>query len=95
MTTRAFTGGQVLTMEPGAAPATTVVVRDGRIAAVGGDEIVAAHPDALVEDLGGRTVAPGLIDAHHHLSLAALHPRWADLSRCTNVAELTTAWCRL
>ena len=45
----------------------------------------------MVEDLGGRTVVPGLIDAHHHLSLVALHPRWADLSPATTVAEVAGA----
>ena len=90
-TARAFTGGRVLTMVPGHAPATSVVVRGGRIAAVGGDDILGGHPDAVVEDLGGRTVAPGLIDAHHHLSLVALHPRWADLSQATTMAEVAGA----
>ena len=38
------------------------------------------YPDATVVDLTGRTLVPGFIDAHAHLSIAALHPRWADLS---------------
>lgn len=39
-------------------------VADGRIAAVGPD--VAAPADALVEDLAGAVVLPGLVDAHAH-----------------------------
>lgn len=42
-----------------------VLVQGGRIAAIG--EALAAPPDALVIDLGGRTLLPGLIDAHTHL----------------------------
>jgi imidazolonepropionase-like amidohydrolase len=52
-----------------------VLVRDGRIAAVG-QGLVA--PDAPAVDLTGRTILPGFIDCHVHLlavtaDLAALH----------------------
>jgi predicted amidohydrolase YtcJ len=43
---------------------------------------------AHVVDLTGRTLLPGFIDAHNHLSLAALYPRWADLSHSRDVATL-------
>ena len=43
----------------------TVLLRDGRIAAVGHDP---APSSAEVLDLAGSTVLPGLIDAHVHLS---------------------------
>src|SRR5690606_1802986 len=42
----------------------TVVVRDGRIAAVGSDVEIPA--DMAVVDGAGRTLLPGLIDAHAH-----------------------------
>jgi imidazolonepropionase-like amidohydrolase len=52
-------------------PNGSIVVRDGKIAALtprGGD---AAPPgDAVVIELGERTLLPGLIDAHVHLTLA-------------------------
>jgi imidazolonepropionase-like amidohydrolase len=44
-----------------------IVVRDGRIAAVGSDIEVPAG--ARVIDLGNYTVLPGLIDAHTHLTI--------------------------
>ena len=44
-----------------------VVVRDGRIAAVGSD--IEVPPGARVIDLGNYTVLPGLIDAHTHLTI--------------------------
>ena len=45
----------------------TVVVRDGVIERVGGAEI-AVPADVQVVDGRGRTLMPGLIDAHVHLS---------------------------
>ena len=44
-----------------------VVIRDGRIAAVGSDDVVAVPEVARVVDLAGRTVIPGLINAHGHV----------------------------
>jgi imidazolonepropionase-like amidohydrolase len=46
----------------------TLVVVDGRIAAVGPRGRVKLPPDAQVRDLAGRTVIPGLIDAHAHVT---------------------------
>ncbi|GAA3183544.1 MULTISPECIES: amidohydrolase [Streptomyces] len=45
-----------------------VAVRDGRIAAVGGDEVAAAYtgPATEVHDFPGATLLPGLTDAHAH-----------------------------
>lgn len=50
-----------------------ILIKDGRIAAIG--DALSAPPDALVVDLGGRTLLPGLIDAHTHLlgEMAATH----------------------
>lgn len=44
----------------------TVVIRNGRIAAVGDDAIVPVPEGAPVHDLTGTTVLPGLIDLHAH-----------------------------
>ncbi len=68
--------------------ATAVVVRDGRIAAVGGAELAASHPDAHRVDLAGATLVPGFIDAHNHLSVAALHPCFGDATAVRTVDEL-------
>jgi predicted amidohydrolase YtcJ len=47
----------------------SLAVRDGRIVYLGPDEDAEPFrgPDTEVLDLGGRTVVPGLIDAHSHL----------------------------
>ena len=45
-----------------------VVLRDGRIAAVGAN--LSAPPDAAVIDAAGRWITPGIIDVHSHLGNA-------------------------
>lgn len=45
----------------------TLVLRDGVIAALGGDGVTAIPPGALVMDLTGKSVIPGLVMVHEHL----------------------------
>ncbi len=40
----------------------------GRIIATGNDALLESHPDAQQVDGGGKTVLPGLIDAHAHVA---------------------------
>ena len=49
-----------------------MLIRDGRIAAVGPRQEVTAQapPDTTVIDLGDACLTPGLIDGHTHLMLA-------------------------
>lgn len=75
-------GGRVRTLDAAGAVAEAVLVEDGRIAAVGasGDVRARARPGTPALDLDGRTVLPGLIDAHAHLELSALAgQRWVDV----------------
>ncbi|ABD55192.1 amidohydrolase [Jannaschia sp. CCS1] len=46
----------------------SVLVRDGKVAAVGADADAQASPDLKRIDATGQTVMPGLIDTHCHLS---------------------------
>ena len=85
---RAFTGGRIVTMDPSVADAEVVVIEDGRIVAVGERDLLHAYPGITVENLAGRALLPGFIDAHNHLSIAALHPIWADVSRATTMDAL-------
>lgn len=50
-----------------ATPHMTVLITDGRIAAVGADGQVAAPAGALRIDGRGRTLMPGLVDMHVHI----------------------------
>jgi hypothetical protein len=85
---RAFLGGRILSMDPSIGEPETVVVEGDRIVAAGERGILARHPGAERVDLRGRTIAPGLIDAHNHLSIAALHPVWADCTGARSLEEL-------
>lgn len=46
----------------------TLVIRDGRIEAVGGRASVSPPADAVRVDVSGKTIVPGLINAHGHLN---------------------------
>ena len=66
-----FLGGHILTMNETEAEA--VLVEDGKIAAVGGSDLLRSlHPDAEVRDLGGRAMMPGFVDAHGHFAAYAM-----------------------
>src|SRR5687768_7477539 len=57
--------GRIHTMDARNTIARAVTVRNGRFATVG-DAAPAALPGARTLDLNGRTVVPGIIDAHNH-----------------------------
>ena len=86
---RAIVGG-VLIDGTGRAPVKdSVVVLDGDwIVAVGGREEVAMPEGAEVIDASGRTVLPGLIDAHtHFLRMGIAMIRLVDLSGAASLAD--------
>lgn len=75
-----------------AAGADGLLVRHGRIAAVGAvDELRAAAPDAEPLDLPGLTVTPGLTDSHVHLVEWALALEGVDLTATRSPAEAAAA----
>jgi imidazolonepropionase-like amidohydrolase len=64
----ALTGGTILTVGPqGTLEKGTILIRAGKIAAVGKDVSVPAG--ATVIDATGRVLTPGLIDAHSHTAI--------------------------
>src|SRR5215471_16486842 len=73
----------IVTMAAGDGLAGSMLVRDGRIAAVGpaGEIRAAASPGAQVVRLDGATVVPGLIDAHCHVSNVGYLAAGADCSQ--------------
>jgi len=76
------TGGEVI-------PDGVVLVRDGRIAAVGRRSAVEIPPDAEVRDVSGMTVLPGLINTHVHDAYdTATLVAWAQ-GGVTTVRDLT------
>lgn len=86
--TVAFRGRRILSMDPMRPAPQVVVVAGDRIVATGDLGLLGAHPGARVVDLGERWLLPGFVDAHNHLSIAAMHPVWADLSGARDLDEV-------
>jgi len=87
--------GVFVTMAADAGPAGAMLIRDGRIAAIGQAEAVrAAAPGAAVVRLGGATVVPGLIDAHCHVADVGYLAAAADCSQ-PSAPEIATIQARL
>jgi imidazolonepropionase-like amidohydrolase len=72
----AITGGRVVPIEGEPIDGGTVLVIDGRIAAVGGADFE-PPPGVDVIDATGRWVLPGLVDAHTHLGAREEGEGWA------------------
>ncbi len=74
--TIAITGGYVVPIEGDPVDGGTVLVRDGKIAAVEGPGF-AVPDDAEVVDASGKWVLPGFIDAHAHAGVSEEAQGWA------------------
>jgi predicted amidohydrolase YtcJ len=89
-----------VTMAPGRVAGNTgaecMLVRDGRIAAIGPAAAVraAAGPGAAVARLAGATVMPGLIDAHCHVMQIGYLAAGADCSQ-PSAPDITAIQARL
>jgi len=65
--------GRIHTMDRDRRVVSQVLIRNGRFAGVGD---TAAAAGARTVDLGGKTVIPGIIDAHNHIVLVGNRPGW-------------------
>ena len=72
----AITGGYVVPVEGDPVDGGTVLIVDGKIAAVGGPDLK-PPPGVEVIDAAGRWVMPGLVDAHTHLGAREEGEGWA------------------
>jgi predicted amidohydrolase YtcJ len=85
--------GDIYTVDPGAPRVEAFAVENGKFTAVGSNaEIRAlANADTRVIDTGGRTVTPGFIDGHSHVSGNAPVVAGVDLSYVADKDD----WLRL
>jgi len=92
---RILFNGDVVTVDRNDRVAEAVAIRGGRIATVGRreDAMTLRGPETVVDDLKGRTLMPGFIDAHGHvegtaakLASANLSPR--PIGSVANMADL-------
>lgn len=72
--------GPIHTLDDADTVADAIGFSGGRVSAVGSLAAVRqATPDAAEQDLGGRPLYPGFIDAHHHLCFAATYANFPEL----------------
>ena len=92
---RLFVNGSFITLEPSLPRASAMLVREGRIAAIGESALLRAAAPAQTEviDLQGRTVIPGLVDSHIHAIRAGLS--YATEVHWTGAATIPEALQRL
>jgi predicted amidohydrolase YtcJ len=78
---RIYVNGTIVTVNDAQPQAEAVAVKGGTILAVGTRSQIEAlkGPATVVQDLGGKTMLPGFIDAHGHLSLVGLQAVVANL----------------
>ncbi len=82
----ALRGGTVMTITRGIIPNGTVLLRDGKIAAVGASVDVPAGADVV--DVSGRWVTPGLIDAHSHIGADSINEGGTTVSSMVGIEEV-------
>ncbi|MEM1041422.1 MAG: amidohydrolase [Bacteroidota bacterium] len=80
---------RIYTVDPAQPTAEALAFEDGVLLAVGDTAAVfAAYPEAARLDAGGRTVVPGLIDAHAHLMNLGASLLQANLAGTASKAEV-------
>ena len=82
----AIRGGTIITATKGTIPNGTVLVRDGKIAAVGTNVSIPAGAD--VYDATGKFVSPGIIDAHSHIANDAINEGSVSVSSMTGMEDV-------
>ena len=86
-------GGAILTQNPSEQTAQAFAVKGERILAVGAADDIASFrgPQTRSFDLGGRTVVPGIIDAHAHMEREGLKGQRLSLAGLRSVGDILNA----
>ena len=89
--TIALVNGKIHTIDGANTVANAVTIRNGRIAAINGPK-PKAGPSVRVINLGGRTVVPGLVEAHVHIVSLANRPGYHTiLENTASIREVQEA----
>jgi hypothetical protein len=82
---------RVYTVDDGFSMATAFAIRDGRFIGVGSDAgIRSKYKAEKTLDAGGKTIVPGLIDAHCHFYALGLKQQQVDLTGTQSFGEVLT-----
>lgn len=78
---RIFYNGNIITVDAAFSIAEAVAIGNGRVLAVGSNQTCEQWKGAQTEmvDLEGKTMMPGIIDAHGHVGMVVKFANWADL----------------
>ena len=82
----ALRGGTIYTVTKGTIQNGTVVIRDGKIAAVGTN--VSVPSGAEVVDATGKHITPGIIDAHSHIANDSINEGGTTVSSMVGMADV-------
>lgn len=83
-----FYNGEIITMENTHPEA--VFVEDGKIISIGSNKEIfkLKNTNTKEENLEGKVLLPGFIDAHSHITAFAQTLGLVDLSKCTNIKQI-------
>src|ERR1700722_12014683 len=77
----------ILTVSHGTIEHGSILIRDGKIAAVG--QSIAKSPGAEVIDANGQFVMPGIIDCHSHIAVdGSVNEGSVSVSSMVNIADV-------
>ena len=82
----AIRGATILTVTRGTIPNGTIVLRNGKIAALGPDVPVPAGADVV--DASGKFVTPGIIDCHSHIAADSINEGGTTVSSMTGIEDV-------
>jgi len=80
--------GKVLVVDKAFSTKSALAIKDGKVLAVGGDEITKKYTAPTVIDLKGRTLMPGFNDTHVHMGPLVLAKRDIDAASARSIKEL-------
>jgi hypothetical protein len=83
-----FLNGNIYTLTAEGQKVSALAVYDGKIVAIGSDEEIKAIPAKETVDLDGKTVLPGFINTHCHISDFAENSRKINLEKATSIQNV-------
>lgn len=81
-----LSNGKIVSVDEAFGIFDTIVVTDGKVVELGDASLLEKYDAATVRDLAGKTLMPGFIDSHTHIS--GDPKRYIDLSEVTSIAEI-------
>jgi predicted amidohydrolase YtcJ len=87
---RVLLNGRILTVDSEFSSVEAVAIQQGEIVATGSTEEISELTSGrtIVDDLGGATVLPGIIDAHNHMLSTSVGLTQIQLYDCRSIPEI-------